>query len=417
MSIDFPKLSVVIPTKDRADTLLHTLRTVTKQNYKNLEIIISDNASLDNTKEIVMSYTDERIKYNNTRIRLGMSENWEYGLSLVTGDYVMFLGDDDGLLPEACKDVAALIKSTGTEAIIWNKPNYTWPSVNLMPNRLDLKCSYDLIEMRGNIILKAVASGKTSYGRLPVLYSGFVSTDIIRKIKNVSNNFFNSVTPDVYSGIVLAHELETYLYSMRPFSINGGSEHSNGISSKLDSKKAKVFFEESNLEIHKKIPLINGSIQSCIAESFLQASDRGLVGNNKLNINKIKNNIYNDLKSCQGQIKIDGLIKLKEINLPKKLYIKVDKEIQKEIKNIDSKNIILKKSYSFNINSKENGKISFNCDNFSVKNSYDACMLVGNILGNYMIPKSINKFNYYSVTIYFIRKYIKNKFKKYFLNF
>ncbi len=57
-----PKLTVIIPTRERADTLFHTLRTVLEQEYENLEIIVSDNASIDNTRQVVSQFTDVRLR-------------------------------------------------------------------------------------------------------------------------------------------------------------------------------------------------------------------------------------------------------------------------------------------------------------------------------------------------------------------
>ena len=48
-----PLFTVIIPTKDRAKYLFHTLRTCTIQDYDNLEIIVSDDGSTDNTREVV----------------------------------------------------------------------------------------------------------------------------------------------------------------------------------------------------------------------------------------------------------------------------------------------------------------------------------------------------------------------------
>ncbi|PYY07430.1 MAG: glycosyltransferase family 2 protein, partial [Acidobacteria bacterium] len=83
------KFSVVIPTRERSDTLAATLKTCVGQNYKNLEIIVSDNYSQDNTRGVVESFSDNRIRYTNTLKRVGMSQNWEHAFSLVTGDFVM----------------------------------------------------------------------------------------------------------------------------------------------------------------------------------------------------------------------------------------------------------------------------------------------------------------------------------------
>ena len=94
-----PKVSVVIPTRNRHDVLLHCLRTVVEQDHENLEIIVSDNASTPETRDVVESFKSPRMRYVNTGKPLSMSHNFEFALSHVTGDWISVLGDDDGLLP------------------------------------------------------------------------------------------------------------------------------------------------------------------------------------------------------------------------------------------------------------------------------------------------------------------------------
>ena len=112
------KFNVIIPTRERADVLLHCLRTVVMQDYEDLTIIVSDNFSQDNTRQVVDSFHDPRIKYVNTGKRVRMSHNFEFALSHVKDGWVTILGDDDGLLPDALTTVAGVIKKTGCQAII-----------------------------------------------------------------------------------------------------------------------------------------------------------------------------------------------------------------------------------------------------------------------------------------------------------
>jgi glycosyltransferase involved in cell wall biosynthesis len=95
-----PLFTIIIPTKDRASYLIDTIRTCINQNYKNLEIIISDDASSDNTKELVQEFvnTDKRVKYVRRDIPLGMRLNFEKTLELVKPGFVLALGGDDGLM-------------------------------------------------------------------------------------------------------------------------------------------------------------------------------------------------------------------------------------------------------------------------------------------------------------------------------
>jgi glycosyltransferase involved in cell wall biosynthesis len=412
MTTNFPKLSVIIPTRERSDTLLHTLKTVVDQDYNNLEIIVSDNASEDQTKLVVESYKDARIRYINTQSRIGMSENWEFALSHVTGDFVMYLGDDDGLLPKACSDVAKIINYTKTRALIWNKSTYNWPSNLLAPNLLSFQCAYDLCEMRGEIMLKGVSSGKTGYGRLPLLYSGFVSVDVINVVKNKTGTFFQSITPDVYSGIVLADELPTYLYSFRPFSINGGSNHSNGIATFTNNDLARRFFNENALPINTQIPIISGSIQSHIAESFLQAQNYGLLKKYRLNVNKIHYNIFKEVIVLDPTLRQNGLQILFSLDLNKNNRKLVEKELifDKEKESIKIPNDA---NQLFFYSNSANGIISFDTEKLSLHNSYDVCKFLGNILGDYLMPSHIIKANYITFIILYLKRFFSKVFSRY----
>ena len=111
------KFTIIIPTRERADVLVHSLHTVVAQDYEDLTIIVSDNFSQDNTKQVVDSFHDPRIKYINTGRRVSMSHNWEFALSHVKDGWVSIIGDDDGLMPGALTTVADIIRKTGCQAI------------------------------------------------------------------------------------------------------------------------------------------------------------------------------------------------------------------------------------------------------------------------------------------------------------
>ena len=126
-SRDNPLLSVIIPTRENAETLPYTLRTALDQTSRNFEVIVSDNFSQDNTAQIVKSFSDPRIRLINPGRRLSMCDNWDFALLHAAGDYVMFSGDDDAIAPGALDKLEASIRTTHCLVYCWPRPVYNWP--------------------------------------------------------------------------------------------------------------------------------------------------------------------------------------------------------------------------------------------------------------------------------------------------
>ena len=273
--------NVIIPTRERADTLIHTLRTVVSQDYENLNIIVSDNYSQDNTKEVVTSFVDKRIKYINTGRRLSMAHNWEFALDHIEDGFVFFLGDDDGLLPDAVKKANQLLTENSADALAWKKARYMWPNfinqniqnVFWMSLRqgIEVRNSKQMLDKICN--LYSDLDGQT-YQLLPGLYNSFVSISAINKARSRAGNFFCSQCPDVYSAIALTSSISTYIYSYNSLSINGASSHSTGSSYMADSRNAttKKFLDEDNIPFHADL-LVAPSVPLIIAEAVWQVRD------------------------------------------------------------------------------------------------------------------------------------------------
>src|SRR5687767_10792326 len=94
-----PLLSLIVPTRERARTLAFTLATALDQASGNYEVVVSDNASADDTEAVVRAIGDRRLRYFNTGRRLSMCDNYEFALENARGDYVIIIGDDDAVMP------------------------------------------------------------------------------------------------------------------------------------------------------------------------------------------------------------------------------------------------------------------------------------------------------------------------------
>ena len=105
-----PFLSVLIATYNRKDLLQKAVQSVLNQGFENLEIIISDDGSTDGTSELCanLCQKDKRIFYTkNTRYQKGPNGNKNNALDSAKGEFVMFLDDDDELLPNAINSLVA----------------------------------------------------------------------------------------------------------------------------------------------------------------------------------------------------------------------------------------------------------------------------------------------------------------------
>ena len=111
-------VSVIIPTKNRKKMLLQTLKSVLFQKYKNLQVIIHDNNSLDNTYEYIKYLLkDKRIEYYNTKKDIPMWDNWNLAFGYVRGDYFLRLDDDNIIYKTFISENLRILENKKIDAI------------------------------------------------------------------------------------------------------------------------------------------------------------------------------------------------------------------------------------------------------------------------------------------------------------
>src|SRR4051794_39644277 len=94
-----PLVSVGVPTYNRPEGLKRAVESLINQTYSNLEIIISDNCSSNiNVQGILSEFAhDNRVKIYKQEVNRGATFNFNFPLTKTTGDYFMWLADDDWL--------------------------------------------------------------------------------------------------------------------------------------------------------------------------------------------------------------------------------------------------------------------------------------------------------------------------------
>jgi glycosyltransferase involved in cell wall biosynthesis len=244
-----PALSVIIPTRERAAYLGYSIRTCIANSNPNLEILILDNASTDNTQEVVSRITDPRIRYILNPKRLSMRDNFEKGITESRGDVLCFIGDDDGIMPHAVDTALALFTNHQVQAVSAARAHYFWPDLissrrntALLPRGCKVKTLNSKFELKNVLI-------DNDYYRLPCLYHGFVKRSVVENIRKRQGRFFLSSQVDMFSSIALSMQDIPYAFSEAPLVINGGSSRSNGAShfGGGDDKEKSLWRQEDDI--------------------------------------------------------------------------------------------------------------------------------------------------------------------------
>lgn len=107
-----PLVSVCIPAYNNAAYIKETIDSILNQTYPNIELVICDDKSKDNTVEVIENIGDDRIKLYKNEKNLGMSGNWNNCLSKCTGEFIKLICADDMLAKDCLeKEVRALMEN------------------------------------------------------------------------------------------------------------------------------------------------------------------------------------------------------------------------------------------------------------------------------------------------------------------
>ncbi|WP_158093719.1 glycosyltransferase [Erythrobacter sanguineus] len=93
-------VSIIMPTRNRADKIRSAIQSALCQTHENFEIIVIDDGSTDNTRQVIASITDPRLRYIHNDGPHGVSRARNLGLDTSTGDWVFFLDSDNTWMPE-----------------------------------------------------------------------------------------------------------------------------------------------------------------------------------------------------------------------------------------------------------------------------------------------------------------------------
>lgn len=240
-----PKISVLIPTRERAATLGPCIKTCLEQDYPNFEVVVSDNASSPATQAVVDTFDNPRLRYFRHPERVSMRQNFEYAYGKATGDYVIIIGDDDGMAPNAIARIGHYLSVNPVDVLNWRSVVYYWPN-HTRDGQGFLMCKYS--RMYGGLqtfepksLLHQFAQGRiTNYMSGAAIYHGCISRRLAEPMMRPNGQYFNDHMPDIYAAVAQLYFAKSFVRVHHPLSISGVSASSTGSSflSEAANKKA-----------------------------------------------------------------------------------------------------------------------------------------------------------------------------------
>jgi glycosyltransferase involved in cell wall biosynthesis len=230
MSEKKPTFSVVLPTYNRAQYLPLAIRSVLNQTCSDFELIISNGGSTDNTKDVVESFDDPRIRYIESKEKLSIGGNYQTALNEANGKYITFLGDDDAFVPTMFEQVGQIINQKQAEIVAFRFCNYY--SDNYVEfNGLPIQSNSMAIESFGSK-LTALSAGEAlnllfAHHKIknaalnkdfiiPYLANAVYHHTVFSKLKTKTDCLFALTPADMYLAAAVFYVIETYYCLDKP---------------------------------------------------------------------------------------------------------------------------------------------------------------------------------------------------------
>lgn len=177
-----PPLSICIPNYNRADFLARSLTAIGLQAGKNIEVVISDNASTEDINGVIkkfqVKFPNVKLRFHRNRVNVGFDRNVIKVVNLAKGEYCWLLSNDDCILPGSIKNILNLIR-------VQKKPAFIFVNYRRFDNRLEKVTSIRMVDIRKDIYFD---SGDNFYFReTPTSYFKLLGINTLTMSCNIFN--------------------------------------------------------------------------------------------------------------------------------------------------------------------------------------------------------------------------------------
>lgn len=256
-------ISVIIPTYNRAHSLSETIKSVVEQSTGNWELVIVDDGSTDDTRQIVSKFLNcEKVKYYFQK-NAGVSAARNKGMELSRGDYIIFLDSDDRFLPGLFSKL--------------NEVNYTfydlicWQVLKKVDGKSAVWKPRKLEKIYNNITASFLA-GSICYRKKSFIEAGGYDPKM-----TFGENYELGMRVSALRDLKIKNLEEAFLF----YFVNNQTRESNSLSNRLDSylhlyQKHRVKYEKDK-KSHSQIKYLLGFVYEKMgrksdARNFYQSS-------------------------------------------------------------------------------------------------------------------------------------------------
>ncbi|MGA7325468.1 MAG: glycosyltransferase [Rhodomicrobium sp.] len=293
----------MIPTRERGRYLEHSLNTTLTCASECVEILVSDNASEDNTASLLKAQRYRHVKYVRTKKRVSICANFESAFQNASGKYILCLGDNDAVLPSGIAELLEMLETKSPCIVSWPQIQYLWPSQNA-DGFLKIKRRH----LRGGAedrspaeTMQAICAGESGGSSF---HCGCVSKALVQRITEKAGRFFYYSIPDAswFAAFAFAN---TYVHLNRPVTLSGTSSVSNrtALHSPASNAYAAFVHENSNAAEKYWLDLRSRSVFAFGLDGLLVTRRIFQLTSPPVDLEKWKERILRDIGSMPGPMR------------------------------------------------------------------------------------------------------------------
>ena len=229
-----PLLSIVIPTKNRYSTLINLVDKLLDWNSNDYEVIVQDNSEENAPIKDFLLYhrNNPRLKYFHNINHVTVCQNAQDAIDNSVGEYVCFLGDDDGIIQQSL-NIVKWMKENDVDSLNCKQGTYCWPEFrnkgygkrkSLAGMLVYHSHSGDLYRQDAVSGLNALLeNGCLTLNGITRLYHGIVSRETLNLLRGKTGTYFPGSIADMSSAVGLVFFAKKHYYLNFPLIISGAS--------------------------------------------------------------------------------------------------------------------------------------------------------------------------------------------------